>query len=200
MSDGKKTTPPASGGGGTPAACTTAPCPPPPKCCGCVTSVAIQNVRSFGHTPQSIGGGWVANGHAFDFVIQMSFVAGTNGRSDCVLEWWEKVNVPAVPGHPPNTWTDMYANFSTSPTFDPWNNRTIPCPGGGNLTVTIVDPPGLGHAPGVTQTRTLEFRLVVKSGAGCGCSKTSATATAKQVLVMVNGTLDTSASSFTVGP
>ena len=129
--------------------------------------------------------------------MDFSFAAGTGGTSDCTFEWWEKVNLPALPGHAPNTWTEMHAKYPTNIAFNPWNNRTIPCPGGGSLSITITDPPSLGSAPGQTITRTLEFRLVAKSGAGCSCGKTSVTVTAKQVLVMVNGALDTSASSFT---
>lgn len=182
---------------GTPAACTTGTCP---KCCCCVTSAVIENVHAFGAagyvdpTPPPMR---MYNGHIFDFRIEMTFAAGSSGTSDCALEWWEKVNIPAIPGHQPNTWTDMYAFYSQSPTLGPWVNRTIPCPNGGSTTVVIHDPPSLGNAPGQTLTRTLEFRLVAKSGSGCSCGKTSVTVTAKQVLVMVNGTLDTSASSFT---
>lgn len=186
--------PPSSGDGG--ASCDGGS-PPCPKCCCCVTSATIGNVRPLGATPQFVGGGWVANGHAFDFTIVMSFAAGSSGISDCTFEWWEKVNVPAVAGHPANTWTDMFALVPTSPTFNPWNNRTIPCPGGGSLTVTIVDVPSLGSQPGQTVTRTLEFKLVAKSGSGCGCGKSSATATAKQVLQMVNGSLVAAGTSFT---
>ena len=185
----------------TPTNCTSSTCPP---CCCCVTSAVIENVRNFG--PEGFGtgtyyGGIVAsNGHAFDFRIQMTFAAGATGRSDCVMEWWERVNLPAITGHTAGTWTDMLALVPNSPTFGPWGSRVTPCPGGGNLTVTITDPPSLGNAPGRTQTRTLEFRLVVRSSGGCGCGLTSATATATQVLVMVNGVLDTNASSFTIGP
>ena len=46
-----------------------------------------------------------------------------------------------------DTWTDMYSLFPTSVTFGPWNSRTVPCPGGGALTVTIVDIPSLGALP-----------------------------------------------------
>ncbi|WNG26238.1 hypothetical protein F0U62_21070 [Cystobacter fuscus] len=163
--------------------------------------MSIGNVRFVGGTPQFIpqANYLMANGHVFDFTIQMSFCSSSGGSADCILEWWEKINIPAVPGHAPNTWTDMYAHYSTSPTFDPWRNRTIPCPSGGNLTVVIVDIPSLGTAPGITQTRTLEFRLTVRSGAGCTCNHTSATATATQVLTMVNGQLVASSSSFTIG-
>jgi hypothetical protein len=200
MSKEKKTTPPSSGSGA--AAPPTSPVQTCPKCNCCVTSVSIGNVRSFsgttGFTEPNIGI-TLNNGHAFDFVMNFAFAAGTSGTSDCTFEWWEKVNLPALTGHAPNTWTDMFAGFPTSPTFNPWTNRVIPCPGGGNLTVTITDPPSLGNAPGRTLTRTLEFRLVAKSGSGCPCAKTSATATATQVLVMVNGVLDTAASSFTIG-
>jgi hypothetical protein len=193
-----KPTTPSAGGSGTPAACTTGTCP---KCCCCVTSAAIGNVRSFSGATGFVSpntGLTLYNGHAFDFVIEMNFAGGSGGSSDCALEWWEKVNLPAHTTHPAGKWTEMTTVGSPgSPTFRPWDRRVIPCPAGGNLTVTITDPPSLGNPPGITQTRTLEFRLVVKSGAGCSCSKTSVTATAKQVLVMINGTLDTSASSFT---
>jgi hypothetical protein len=172
------------------------------KCCGCVTEAVIENVRAFGAegitSPNT--GAQLYNGHIFDFRIAMIFRGGTGGTSDCVMEWWEKVNIPAIPGHQPNTWTDMYAFYSQSPTLKPWNDRTVPCPAGGNLTVVIHDPPSLGNAPGRTMTRTLEFRLVARSGAGCGCATTSATATATQVLTMVNGQLVADSTSFTIGP
>ncbi len=180
---------------------TTTTCPP---CCCCVTSVSIGNVRSFSGVTGFVSpntGSTLYNGHAFDFVMNLSFATGSGGCSDCTCEWWEKVNLPAHPTHPSGVWTEMMTVGSPgSPTFGPWDRRVVPCPGGGNLTVTITDPPSLGNAPGRTLTRTLEFRLVAKSGGGCGCGTTSATATATQVLVMVNGTLDASASSFTIGP
>ncbi|WP_159397365.1 hypothetical protein [Sorangium cellulosum] len=141
------------------------------------------------------------NGHVFDFVMNFNYRGGT-GCSDCTFEWNERVDLPAHATHPANTWTDMYTVGSpTSPIWIPWTTKVIPCPAGGNLTVTFTDPPSLGNAPGRTLTRMLEFRLVARSGSGCGCcSLRSATATATQVLVMVNGVLDTSASSFTIGP
>lgn len=176
----------------------TQPCP---DCNCCVTSAAIGSVTTFFGATGFVSpntGSTLYNGHAFNFRIEMTFSGGASS-SDCVLEWWEKVNIPAVPGHQPNTWMDLYSIYSQSPTLAPWVNRTVPCPGGGNLTVTITDPPSLGRAPGRTLTRTLEFRLVVRSGSSCPCAITSATATATQVLVMVNGVMDANASSFTIG-
>jgi hypothetical protein len=177
----------------------TTPC----NCCCCVTSAIIENVHAFGAggyidpTPPPIT---VYNGHIFDFRIEMMFAAGTSGTSDCVLEWWEKVNIPALTGHAPNTWTNMYSSYSGSPTLQPWVNRTVRCPAGGSTTVVIHDPPSLGIAPGITQTRTLRFRLVVKSGAGCSCGNTRVTARATQVLEMINGTLSPPpATRFTIG-
>jgi outer membrane protein OmpA-like peptidoglycan-associated protein len=176
--------------------------PPPPKCCCCVTSAQIENVQPFGAeglvSPNT--GSMLYNGHIFDFRIEMTFAAGSSGTSDCVMEWWEKTNIPAIPGHQPNTWTDMYALYSASPTLKPWVRRTIPCPGGGPTTVVIHDPPSLGNVPGRTITRTLEFRLVAKSGTACACGITSATATATQVLQMVDGSLVAAGTSFTIGP
>jgi hypothetical protein len=199
MSKEKPTTSPNTGSGSnTPPSTPVQPCP---KCNCCVTSAVIENVHFFGAagmiSPNT--GSRLSNGHIFDFRIEMTFTAGTSGTSDCVMEWWEKVNIPAISGHQPDTWTDMYSLYSQSPTLAPWVNRTVPCPNGGSRPVVIHDPPSLGNAPGRTLTRTLEFRLVAKSGTGCPCALTSATATATQVLVMVNGVLDTAASSFTIG-
>lgn len=197
MSGCSLSTPPSRRSGGVSGAGTCATCP---QCCGCVSSAAIGNVQSFTVPPIDRGGATVANGHSFDFVIQMAFTAGGGGgaAADCTLEWWERVDLPAVPGHAPNTWTDMFALVPTSPTFNPWTGRVVPCPTGGNLTVTIVDIPSLGTPPGVTQTRTLEFRLVVNSGAGCTCAHTSATARARQALQMVNGSIVAAGTSFTI--
>ena len=202
MTRGRDPTPPNSGrDAGTTTDAAARPCP---NCCCCAVSAAIQNVRPIGTTPLHVQYGTYdmsfTNGHAFDFVMSFSYRAGTAGTTDCTFEWWERVNLPAHATHPANTWTEMYTVGSpTSPIWIPWTERVIPCPGGGNLTVTFVDPPSLGSAPGRTLTRTLEFRLVTKSGAGCGCGKSSVTATATQVLVMVNGVLDSGASSFTIG-
>jgi hypothetical protein len=185
---------PPSGRSGAGCSGGTAPCP---KCCGCVTGVAIQNVQMFTTPPINRGGGTVANGHSFDFVINMSFTGGTGGNSDCTFEWWEKVDNLGI-GQTANTWTEMFAFAPTSPTFDPWNNRVVPCPAGGNLTVTIVDVPSLGMPPNFSGTRNLEFRLMVKSGGGCGCANGCLMAKAKQVLTMVNGVLDAAHCSFTI--
>lgn len=197
MSDEKKPTPPSSGGGSTAPSNPVQPCP---KCNCCVTSAVIENVifvGSAGMTSPNTGRKFY-NGHIFDFHIKMTFTGGSP-TVDCSMEWWEKVNIPAIAGHKPNVWTDMYAFYSESPTLAPWTKRTNPCPSGGSTTVVIRDPPSLGNAPGRTLTRTLEFKLVAKSGSGCPCAITSATARATQVLVMVNGVLDTAASSFTIG-
>ena len=183
--------PAASSSAGTTVSCS--------KCCGCVNDAVIQNVQSFGSTPITRGGGVVANGHSFDFVITMAFTGCAGAAtSDCTLEWWEKTNVPAIAGASATTWTDMFALVPTSPTFSPWANRVVPCPAGGDLSVTIVDVPSLGNPPGVTQTRTLEFRLTVKSGGGCTCGSASKTARATQVLQMVNGSLVATGTSFTI--
>ena len=140
----------------------------------------------------------MANGHSFDFVINMSFAAGTAGTSDCTLEWWEKVDGLGI-GQTANTWTEMLKFARTSVTFDPWNNRVVPCPGGGNLTVTIVDIPSLGaQSPSFSGDRTLEFRLMIKSGGGCGCANGCLMAKAKQVLTMVNGALVAANCSFKI--
>jgi hypothetical protein len=172
-------------GGGSPLTAPTPSGSTPPsttvscKCCGCVTSATIGNIQ-----PYNDGNRF---GHNFDFTIQMSFTAGAGGTSDCTLEWWEKTNIPYLDIMSADTWIELYGPYSVSPTFDPWKNRVVPCPGGGALTVTITDVPGLGIRPGRTARRTLQFRLVVKSGSGCACTDASQTATATQVLEIVNG-------------
>jgi hypothetical protein len=172
----------------------SAPCP---NCCCCVTRVAIQNVQTFTTPPIFRGGTWVANGHSFDLVIDMNFAAGTGGTADCTIEWWEKTDVPYTPAMQADTWTDMYSLFPTSVTFGPWNSRTVPCPGGGALTVTIVDIPSLGALPpGSSQSRTLKFRIMIKSGGGCGCANGCLMAKAEQVLTSVNGALVPADCSF----
>ena len=129
-------------------------------------------------------------GHSFDFEISMAWSTkhGPRLEPECTLEWWEKTNVPAISGHTANTWTDMFRLLPTSPTFDPWNNRSTACDT--NSTVTINDPPALGKRPGRTVTRTLEFDLKVKSGPGGTCANSEKSATATQVLTMVNAAPD----------
>jgi len=179
-----KSSSPSSGSGGTPAACTTGTCP---DCCCCVTSLNIQNITKIDTADQM--------GHSFNSVIALSYTGG-GAKKSCVLEWWEKTNVPYVSGMTADVWTDMTQNASTAPSFNAsWGARTEPCPG--NETVTDTDPPALGRRPGRTVTRTLEFKIVVKSGAGCSCANGSLQLTATQVLVMVNGSPDWANSSFT---
>lgn len=167
--------------GGTSGGGTGCPC--------CITAVGIANIARIDTTARM--------GHSFDLQIAMDRPA-SGPAGECVLEWWEKTNVPAIPGHAPNTWTDMFALFPQSPTFAPWRNRGTTC--GTSQPVTIMDPPSLGKSPGRTVTRTLEFRLVVNSmpaTSDSGCAEASKQVTAKQVLVMTNGAADWGASSFT---
>ncbi|TFI56931.1 DUF4157 domain-containing protein [Sphingomonas parva] len=167
-----------SGGGLVPSSC---PC--------CITGLSIANITRIDNATHM--------GHSFDLQIAMDRPS-SGPAGECVLEWWEKTDVPAIPGHPPNTWTDMFANFPTSPTFAPWHNRGTTC--SSSQGVTINDPPSLGKRAGRTVTRTLEFRLVVNSmpaSSDSGCAEASKQVTAKQVLVMTSGTPDWTASSFT---
>lgn len=165
----------------TPPGCTSAPC----ECCCCVTSLAIQNITRI-DTAERMG-------HSFNTVIGLTYT-GSGAKKRCVLEWWEKTNVPYTAGMQADTWTDMFQLMGGA-SFGAWNARTEPCPG--SETVTDTDPPSLGRWPGRTVTRTLEFRIVVKSGPGCSCANASSQLTAKQVLVMVNKNPDWSSSSFT---
>lgn len=157
-------------------------------CYCCVSSVAIKNISRIDNATHM--------GHSFDFEIKMARATeyGPRLEPECTLEWWERTNVPAIPGHAPNTWTDMFKLLPTSPTFNPWNNRSAVC--NTNSTVAINDPPALGKRPGRTVTRTLEFDLKVKSGPGGTCASSEKSATATQVLTMVNGAPDWASSSF----
>jgi len=157
------------------------------NCDCCVTSITIQNINRINNATHM--------GHSFDAVIALSYT-GAGAKRSCLLEWWEKTNVPYFPpAQTANTWHDMFALIPTSPTLQPWVNRAEPCPG--NTTVTINDPPSLGRRPGRTVTRTLKFRIVVKSAAGGACANVSLSATATQVLAMVNGAPVWSSSSYT---
>ena len=181
MSDCRGTTPPGSGSGGTPVVPSATSC----DCCCCVTSLVIQNVSRIDTAAQM--------GHSFNTVIALAYTGNATKKS-CAFEWWEKTNVPAIPGHQANVWTDMFQLMGGG-SFGAWTGRSEPCPG--NETVTDTDPPALGRRPGRTVTRTLEFRVVVRSGAGCSCANGSLQVTAKQILVMVNGAPDWANSSFT---
>ena len=159
------------------------------KCCCCVTSIAIQNISKIDTAAHM--------GHSFDTAMGLSYAqsdAGGGANAGCTLEWWEKTNVPAIAGHVPNVWMDMFTLMGGA-SFGTWSARREPCPG--SETVTDTDPPALGRRPGRTVTRTLEFKVIIKSGAGgCSCGTTSLQVTATQVLVMVNGNPDWPQSSF----
>ena len=158
-------------------------------CPCCASSISIDNISRIDNARQM--------GHSFDAMLDLQYPA-SGPEGSCTLEWWEKTNVPAIRGHTPNTWTDMYALAPTSPTFNPWRNRSESC--GASLPVTINDPPALGRGRGRTVTRTLEFRIVINSmpaSSESGCTDPSQEITAKQILTMVNGAPDWSASSFT---
>lgn len=158
-------------------------------CYCCVSSVAITNVSRIDNATHM--------GHSFDFVVEMTRTTehGPRLEPECTLEWWERTNVPYTAGMAADTWTDMFQLVPTSPTFDPWRNRSTDCDT--SATVTINDPPALGKRPGRTVTRTLEFDLKVKSGPGGTCAHSQKSATATQVLTMVNGAPDWDNSSFT---
>ncbi|NJO66759.1 MAG: DUF4157 domain-containing protein [Leptolyngbyaceae cyanobacterium RM1_405_57] len=158
-------------------------------CPCCADSISIGNISRIDNATHM--------GHSFDVNLGLGYPA-SGPTGSCTLEWWEKTNVPAIPGHAPNTWTDMYALYAVSPTFDPWKNRSENC--GSSSPVTITDPPSLGRTPGRTVTRTLEFRIVINSmppTSEGGCAAASQQVTAKQVLTMVSGAPDWAASSFT---
>jgi hypothetical protein len=158
-------------------------------CPCCADSIAIGNISRIDTSAQM--------GHSFDVNLGLGYPASGPSGS-CTLEWWEKTNVPAIPGHTPNTWTDMYALYPISPTFDPWKNRSERC--ATSSPVTITDPPSLAKRPGRTVNRTLEFRIVINSmpaTSESGCAAATQQVTAKQELSMVNGAADWSASSFT---
>lgn len=159
------------------------------NCPCCEDSIAISNISQIDNATHM--------GHSFDVDIGLSYPASGPSGS-CTLEWWEKTNVPAIPGHPPNTWTDMYALVPNSPTFAPWNNRSEVC--ASSSPVTITDPPALAKRAGRTVTRKLEFRIIVNSmppSSDNGCENASLRVTATQILTMVNGAPDWAASSFT---
>jgi hypothetical protein len=158
-------------------------------CPCCADGITISNINRI-DIPTRMG-------HSFDVDMNLMYPAsGPQGR--CILEWWEKTNVPYTTGMAPDTWTDMFALLPTSPTLAPWVNRSEVC--ASSSPVKITDPPSLSRNPGRTVTRTLEFRIVINSMPATsegGCGSATQKVTAKQVLAMVNGAPDWAASSFT---
>lgn len=158
-------------------------------CPCCADSISIRNINRIDTSSRM--------GHRFDAIMGLSYPASGPSGS-CTLEWWERTNVPYTAGMNANTWTNMFALLPNSPTLAPWVNRTESC--GSTSPVTITDPPSLGRRAGRTVTRTLDFRIVINSmpaNSTSGCSNATQQVTATQVLRMVNGAPDWSASSFT---
>jgi hypothetical protein len=110
------------------------------------------------------------------------------------LQWWEKTNVPYREVPTANTWTQITNPKAGS--IEKWKPKE-PCPG--SETVTLLDSPGLALIPGRTETRVLEFRIIVDSGPNCSvCGKSQAKATARQTVVLVDGKADKDKSKFEV--
>lgn len=140
-------------------------------CYTCVDDLKIENISRYRSGN--------LYGHRFDLVTDLEYkTAASGGTSDATLKWEEKTNRVYHHSMVPNAWNDMYSLLPTSPTFNPWNNRTKPCPG--RETVRITDPPAASvNLP----ARTLDFRITVESSASGTCTNRSKTVTAKQELV-----------------
>ena len=157
-------------------------------CPCCVDSVSIGNITRIDTAARM--------GHSFDTTFALSYPASGPSGS-CTLEWWERTNVPYVPGMAANTWTDMFQLLGGA-SFGSWNSRREEC--ATSSPVVDTDPPSLARTPGRTVTRTLEFRIVVNSmppTSEAGCANATRQVTATQVLAMINGAPDWAASSFT---
>lgn len=157
-------------------------------CPCCADSISITNINRIDDATHM--------GHSFDTNMGLEYPA-TGPSGSCTLEWWEKTNVPAIPGHVANTWTDMFQLMGGA-SFGTWTNRNEDC--GTSTQVVDTDPPKLGKTPGRTVTRTLEFRIRVNSmppTSDGGCAAAFQEVTATQVLKMVSGVPDWGASSFT---
>ena len=162
------------------------------NCCCCVNSVSLTNITKIDNAARM--------GHSFKTNMTLAYAAAPADRpmpllDSCRLEWWERTNVPYVPGMTANVWTDMTQNPSTSGSFTSWAARKEPCPG--KEVIVDTDPPSLGKTPGRTVTRTLEFRIRVISSDECGCTNGVVETTATQVLSMVNAAPVWASSSFT---
>jgi hypothetical protein len=158
------------------------------NCPCCVESISIGNINRIDTATHM--------GHSFDTTFGLSYPASGPSGS-CKLEWWERTNVPAVRGHRPNVWTDMFQLMGGA-SFGSWTSRQEDC--GSSTMVVDTDPPQLGKTPGRTVNRTLEFRIVIKSdppSSDSGCENPDLQVTATQVLDMVNATPNWAASSFT---
>jgi hypothetical protein len=115
--------------------------------------------------------------------MEMLFKPGAAGTCDCDLEWWEKANITSACIPTAGVWTN--ARLTCGGSFTAWNTRVIPCPQGGVLSIVDNDPPALAIIPGRTVTRTLDFRITLKSCPTCGCGDLTITGT--QILTIMNG-------------
>ena len=146
--------------------------------CECIERVQLTNIRQYQNGKQF--------GHKFDIVVTLKSTPSTDNYTHyAILDWSEKVT-PQIPWQTDNPrfrsgdWNNMYQLFQDSPTFDPWNNHSVPNPTS-TYSVTITDDPA--SVLGLPK-RTLDFRITVKSSASpsCKCDNQSITRTAEQIL------------------
>lgn len=151
----------------------------PAACCCCARNIDIVNIKEKGARD---GAEW---GHSFDAKIELAYEkADKNPNPNCVLEWWEKTDLPYGSfGMKLNTWTNI---ATADPSRMVWpSGLTKPCPGKETFTEPD-DGPVLGSQPGRNATRTLDFAIRIKSASGCSCTEEN-TIYAEQKLTMKNG-------------
>lgn len=128
-------------------------------------------------------------GHQFDTVMSMYYrqIGAGEREGDCKLEWWELTNIPYLRGMAEDVWKNIFRDYPQSPTFDPWRNRSKPCPGRDPNRIVITDPPSLAKRRGRNAKRYLCFRIIIRSTPGCRCRYSYLMVTAKQWIRMING-------------
>ena len=144
------------------------------KCCTCVTSLEIQDVKPVNYQDA----GLTIYGHSFNVVMGLEYVE-CGGAGDATLEWKEKSNHPPIwygKDARPGEWIDV--NTILPLWFPAWLDRKKPCPG--TEPVTLPDKP---QQATISLSRTINFRITVRSANNCTkCTIKSLTVTAKQVL------------------
>lgn len=145
-----------------------------PCCCCCVEDLKIGSLKE-------IAKKW-AMGHEFDVIASLKYIQNEI-HTDCRYEWWEKTNNPAFLWVPPGVWVDFHKHKPDL--FPSWKARKRPCPG--SELMKDHDEPTLTFLSDETDSRSLLFKIRVRSGKGCPCAKNSITIRAEQYLSVKMG-------------
>lgn len=124
------------------------------------------------------------------FTMSNKMVQKGTGKP-CEIEWWEYTNDPYINGINENTWVDL-TKIDTATSYFSFPSYIS----GGQIN--DIDEPALD--PKIRQngtgSRTLHFKIVLKSGKGCTCEKPEVVRKATQFLKWNNGKMSDTDSYF----